>query len=187
MSYNAEKADLRRIKTDKALKTAMLTLLSYRSFNNLTVSDLCKEALVSRATFYSHYTDKYDLLRAWLADIKTEIINMEYHYDELEAAMNQFIYENRKVIKNILQYADSEVLEITQDFMSHVVGLSVKRNMSSETSPNHTTLLNFCTGGLMQLLLWQVKNNFPAEVKMINNYLHEMLECITEWDASRRR
>lgn len=54
--------DLRIVKTKMAIKNAFLQLLSEKSFDKISVADITQYALIHRGTFYSHYTDKYDLL-----------------------------------------------------------------------------------------------------------------------------
>lgn len=54
------KIDQRILKTYHALITAFFQLLNERKFEEITVNDLCNEANIRRATFYKHFTDKYD-------------------------------------------------------------------------------------------------------------------------------
>jgi len=65
--------DLRVVKTKRAIESAMEKLLTARPFEAITVQAILNEALVNRKTFYSHYRDKYDLMRkmadSFLADI----------------------------------------------------------------------------------------------------------------------
>ncbi|WP_054028853.1 TetR/AcrR family transcriptional regulator [Bacillus sp. FJAT-28004] len=49
--------DLRVIKTKKALHQSLLALLKTRTLESISVSILCREAAVSRGTFYLHYVD----------------------------------------------------------------------------------------------------------------------------------
>ena len=55
--------DLRVVKTRRAVEVAMEKLLGERPFDAITVQAVLDEALVNRKTFYSHYRDKYDLVR----------------------------------------------------------------------------------------------------------------------------
>ncbi len=55
-------ADKRTLITKTAIKDAMLELLSQTDFNYVTVSSLCREAGVGRATFYTHYTGLTDVI-----------------------------------------------------------------------------------------------------------------------------
>ena len=47
--------------TQMAVVTAFEKLLSERKFGDITVNMICKEASISRATFYYHFKDKYDI------------------------------------------------------------------------------------------------------------------------------
>jgi AcrR family transcriptional regulator len=56
------KVDRRILKTQEALKNAVLELMSKKNFDDITIQDLSDRANVSRGTIYLHYMDKYDLL-----------------------------------------------------------------------------------------------------------------------------
>ncbi|TDD21619.1 TetR/AcrR family transcriptional regulator [Nonomuraea diastatica] len=55
--------DLRVRRTRKLLWGALLALLANKPFNELTVDEICRRAMVNRTTFYKHYRDKQDLAR----------------------------------------------------------------------------------------------------------------------------
>ncbi|MGN0658807.1 MAG: TetR/AcrR family transcriptional regulator, partial [Emergencia sp.] len=67
----SNKEDLRIIKTRAAIKEAFFQLLAEKPFEKITVSDITGKALIHRGTFYSHYTDKYDLME----QIENEVID----------------------------------------------------------------------------------------------------------------
>ncbi|WP_438492588.1 TetR/AcrR family transcriptional regulator [Paenibacillus sp. IHBB 3054] len=56
------KIDRRILKTQEALKKAIIELMSEKNFDDITLQDLSDRANISRGTFYLHYMDKYDLL-----------------------------------------------------------------------------------------------------------------------------
>lgn len=56
--------DLRVRRTKYAIKQAFYTLLEEKPFEKITISDIAKEAMINRGTFYLHYQDKYDLLQS---------------------------------------------------------------------------------------------------------------------------
>ena len=64
--------DLRTIKTLRALKKAFLKLLEEKRFEEITVQQLCAEAEIRRATFYTHFADKYDFLAFFIQEIRDE-------------------------------------------------------------------------------------------------------------------
>ena len=59
MEYgNEEHLDLRQRKTRKLLVEALAQLLEEKSFQELSVTDICRRAMVHRTTFYAHFNDK---------------------------------------------------------------------------------------------------------------------------------
>ncbi len=57
-----KKIDLRVKKTYQQLLDAFLVLMSEKSFEELSVSEICDKAQVHRATFYKHFKDKNEFL-----------------------------------------------------------------------------------------------------------------------------
>ena len=175
MIENKKKADLRTIKTEKALDIAMYELLRKRNYRKITVNDICLEALISRAAFYAHYSDKYDLLKTWLVRISPKIHLYEESYEYIEKTINEFIFENKTIIKNIVNDADQE----TQDILSQIV-LSFLTNEAEpdklSPAPGQAVLSNFYVGGILGYITWQVNHNFPEDVKPMNKYLYRVLE-----------
>lgn len=54
--------DKRIKKTKKALKATMIEMMTSTPFEEITITELCKQADISRITFYTHYNDKYALI-----------------------------------------------------------------------------------------------------------------------------
>lgn len=61
----------RKTSSKNDIKKAFATLLNEKGLEKITVSDITRAADVNRGTFYSHYTDKYDLLN----EIEDEILS----------------------------------------------------------------------------------------------------------------
>lgn len=54
--------DLRIQKTQKSIKQAFFDLIEEEGFDHISVKDITARAMISRNTFYLHYSDKFDLL-----------------------------------------------------------------------------------------------------------------------------
>ena len=54
--------DIRVRRTYNQLTEALIKLLAQKSFDDLTVLEICNQANVHRATFYKHFVDKHDFL-----------------------------------------------------------------------------------------------------------------------------
>jgi len=54
--------DLRIQRTQKSIKQAFFDLIEEEGFDHISVKDITARAMISRNTFYLHYSDKFDLL-----------------------------------------------------------------------------------------------------------------------------
>jgi AcrR family transcriptional regulator len=64
----------RRIKyTKMVLRESLIGLLEHKPIERITIKEICEEADINRATFYSHYADQYDLLKQIEEDLYTNI------------------------------------------------------------------------------------------------------------------
>lgn len=62
--------DRRVLKTQRALKDALTSLILEMGYDGVTVQDVIDRADVGRSTFYAHYLDKDELLMAIFADLE---------------------------------------------------------------------------------------------------------------------
>src|SRR4051794_3272961 len=78
------KIDPRITRTRRLLMDAFLKLTSKKDFKDITIKDITDEATVNRATFYSHFQDKYDLMDASITEhIIENIVEDLSHFDQL--------------------------------------------------------------------------------------------------------
>ena len=121
------KSESKYFNTAKKMDKALITLLGEKSFEYITVSEICKKAGVNRSTFYLHYENTVDLLnesaRFLLDDfvayfnIDTKSITRkirESALDELNFISDEYLHpyllyikENRLVFSTVLLHADS--------------------------------------------------------------------------------
>lgn len=63
---NKHKTDRRTIYTLNVIKDAFLKLIEQMPYNQIKVTELCREAGITRSTFYSHYDNLTDVLNELL-------------------------------------------------------------------------------------------------------------------------
>ncbi|OIJ21689.1 TetR family transcriptional regulator [Anaerobacillus alkalidiazotrophicus] len=68
------KMDRRKKYTRMVLKDSLMKLMKEKQISNITVKEICETADINRSTFYTHYSDHYDLLYK----IEEEIIGDMY-------------------------------------------------------------------------------------------------------------
>jgi AcrR family transcriptional regulator len=69
--------DRRVRRTRKHLQDAVLSLIRERGFDALTVQDILDRADVGRSTFYTHFTNKEDLLVQGLEDLRDDLKELQ--------------------------------------------------------------------------------------------------------------
>lgn len=77
----------RKTQTKLKIKAVFTDLINEKGFDNLTVSDISRQAGINRGTFYLHYLDKYDLLE----QLEDEIIHQLNHILLVESSSPEFI------------------------------------------------------------------------------------------------
>lgn len=179
----AKEGKLRGVKTKKALNMAMLSLLESRNFKKITVSDICDGALISRVTFYTYFTDKYDLLKEWLVWLKPNNEIGDEEYEKIEESINEFVYENATIIKNLIDDANEETIGIILDFILHTSKFINENDSGIKSNHNYTVLSNFYAGGIFHYFLWQAQNKFSLDVKPMNIHLYKIIKEFQEWKS----
>lgn len=90
--------DLRRSKTYDALLTAFEALMKEKTFDELTVHELCQRARVGRNTFYAHFENKYAFFQYFISLHKEQI--------EIRSAKsdNDFLAFRLRAVKELFEY-----------------------------------------------------------------------------------
>ncbi len=106
------KEDLRVQKTKAALFRAFYELLAEKSYESITINELCERAMVRRATFYKHYRDKQDFLvgivtrfreqfRKMITEDNKHITLAEYFSKYISSTITH-VLSHPEIVKNIL-------------------------------------------------------------------------------------
>ena len=162
----------------------MSILLESRNFGQLTVNDLCSEALVSRAAFYSHFYDKYDFLKYWLTNIKLEITKNDGDYRNMEKTVNEFVHQNRQIIKNVVENANYETMKLLCHCILFNPDVTGEENKNNKMNLKHIALSSYYAGGILHYLFWQVENKFPEDAQMMNQYFYDITQYLLKWEPN---
>ena len=127
-----EKEDLRITRTRKSLIEAFITLMKQKKFEEITINDLCDEAMVRRTTFYRHFEDKYDLFNFVIKHYQQEFSEYNQLQETGQSMGNWhstilnnclvFISENDKLFKLAL---NSSVLPMLLDSLLSQIEISI--------------------------------------------------------------
>ncbi|WP_234005737.1 TetR/AcrR family transcriptional regulator [Lactobacillus sp. CBA3606] len=90
------------IRTELDLQRAMYQLLEQRSISQITVEQICTQALIHRSSFYRYYTDKFNLLAQMVMHTLAELLAAEQSNAVGSAVMAQFIGTHTQVLRHLL-------------------------------------------------------------------------------------
>ncbi len=117
--------DLREKKTKRSINNAFLQLRSKKTLEKITVKELCELAEISKATFYLHYRDIYDLSDTLQQQVITDIIShLENPRDiifNLQNAHIQIIegyYANQNIVH--ILFSDSQFSKLPECIESEI-------------------------------------------------------------------
>lgn len=129
------------------------------SLEQVSVSDLCREAGIARSTFYSHYETVYDVMEdihsMLLAEMeridergKREPMNREFLSGPLNTYETQrFMHENRQLFQ-LLIYNDKQFdYKLKKHIENHIVDMV---ESLASTRHNADILREYLTGGILR-------------------------------------
>jgi len=120
--FMKRKEDARVVRTKSRLFNAFTELLSEKTFEEITIQAICNRSNVRRATFYKHFSDKYDFLAGLTRDLRgkfeenfnreaklTDLAPAEYYLKYLRAIID-FLDKNEAIVKLILNSSLSSAM-----------------------------------------------------------------------------
>lgn len=127
MKYDiTKKATKGAERTLRAFSNKMFYLLSTKSFEDITVNEICEQSNYPRATFYNYFDDKYDLLNYCWQSLYQQIRIEDYlnlsPEERLFAFFDRaydFITDKQSIIKQVLKF-NSENDFLIDHFRTHL-------------------------------------------------------------------
>lgn len=144
-------------KTKKNISLALYALLLRKPYDEISISDICRKASVSRVSFYHYYDTKDDILIQFsdekFAEFFENIAKIEaITFEELIIYMFTYLKSISRQI-TILRYAKKEEILLTQ-FQSY--GRYIFSHTSTSNvlkDKNNPYLLPFLVGGLFEVIM----------------------------------
>lgn len=163
-----KKTDVRVKRTYEQLTEALIRLLSKKSFDDLTVLEICTEANVHRATFYKHFIDKHDFLNCCL---RIKLGELDFEGPSKEFSINAMRESCMKMVKMVVSF-----IEANKEFVEHVSSeyysasftnalsdaiaafiieqIEVKSGLSEKLGYNLPLMANYYAGATVSLARW---------------------------------
>lgn len=159
----AQKENQRIALTKKLLQEGLLRLLEVKTLEKISVTELCRESGINRATFYNHYNSPQELLNdietRMTAELKRIIGTPRTALDVIShtEAVCEFFHNNARTILILHRcHADQDITdalhELNQNF--HLFRLSSKYTRTLNHDNLHLITVFFYTGCYSIILEW---------------------------------
>lgn len=185
MSTNSSPStDLRVRRTRKLLSDALVALLAEQPFESITVRQICERAMVHRATFYTHFADKYELLRSVLTDVQADLLQIQTSKDwDAESGhfllgFMDYVVAHRSLFTLLLVEKDSHSLTA---LMRHQFAAMTEAQVKAfQASGVHYSIpapvmAQFFAGAILGVIAWWLENDQPISAERLTEYLDHLL------------
>ena len=170
----AHKENQRIVLTRKLLQEGLLRLLSTQKLDQISVTALCKESGINRATFYNHYSSPIQLLQEMEEALINELLRLHPPTNDIETIVDQverscaFLKENATTFEILVRYHADRGLEkmffnVTQHYTSHRADMANKKLDDDSVRLVSAYLYAGCYALLREWLLNDV-NKTPREI-----------------------
>ena len=160
----------KREKTKKAIADAFAKLYREHDISQITVRMICEESGINRSTFYTYYTDIYQLRDAMEHEIMQQVSKLilthltdirDFDPDSIVKILATFIKEHDGIPIVFIKRSGNDLIRIAHDlFCSHIESMGIK--LTAEKEQEILISMKYHINGIIALLdFWEQEH--PGE------------------------
>ena len=190
--------DIRVRRTYNQLTEALIKLLAQKSFDDLTVLEICNQANVHRATFYKHFVDKHDFLNCCfkmkLAELDFEKSDKDFSIEQMnENCMKMiekvlsFIEENKKFVSCVSSehYSSSFTNSLSDAIADFIIEqIRSKASFSEKLGYNLQLMAYYYAGAIVSLTRWWSTSKNVCSKRMFLEFAKRKIDDLCNYFAS---
>jgi AcrR family transcriptional regulator len=179
--------DRRIERTQQLLRGALRSLIQEKGFEALTVQEIIDRANVGRATFYSHFDNKDDLLVSGFEDLRASLKARQRDAFSRGRTIEERVFGfSQEVFSHTNEYRDAframvgqrsgaVVQRLLHKLLVELIREDVKRTVVRGDNPVHTeALVHFIAGALVGVLMWWLDGRMRLSVDDVNAYFRRL-------------
>jgi AcrR family transcriptional regulator len=155
-TVHKNKIDPRVVRTRRLLLDSFTVLLDrYKAIRAISVQSIAEEAGVNRATFYAHFTDKYELMAIWKRELFREALvsklldnqNAEnVSFEQLIDTVLEFMISYRRYFRRVNRQYEPLFEAVLQQELKTVISAILEKS-SHQQEPETATFLSWAIFG----------------------------------------
>jgi AcrR family transcriptional regulator len=175
-AVTAAKSDRRTQRTKEALWQALMSLITERGFEELTVRDILERANVGRATFYAHFDNKEDMLASRLETLRLSLkASQRGEILAFSGALFEHAHDHRDMFRAMIGKRSGAVVQrLFHKMLADLVRDEMRSASRGRTSrATADAAASFIASGLFGLLTWWVDHPQVSAGEM-NRTFHQL-------------
>ena len=177
----AKQEDRRIQRTRLALEAALLSLIKQKDFDSISVQEIIDRANVGRATFYSHYDNKEDLLESGfeglLATLRERRTNAHSPEEQIFAFSEHLLAhaeQHREIFPAMVSRKGGAFIQhMLRQLLVKVMRDDVASAKASKATPEEATV-QFLAGGLFGLMMWWLSGKAKLNAAEVNRIFRRL-------------
>ena len=183
-SSRVRKPNRRVLNTRNALGDALIELMRERPFEEITVQQVLDRANVSRATFYTHYSDKADLLMGDVDDfweMASTLLSRRKEVSNRIAPVRELLAHVAGEQKlHAAMLASGKLRDVIELGEAHFVRGIERRfselsNMRQVSPQQRTVLAHMFASALFAMLNWWLQHGKNVSATEMDDLYHQMV------------
>jgi len=188
--------DRRTQKTNQAIHEALMSLMSKKHYDEITIQNIIDKANIGRSTFYSHYATKDELLFESIEPMLEMVNNCIIKYIECGgmyseiatvSALFEHLKENSHMLKRLIK-AESSTLFF--DRIALRCNKQIEKYLSTKLASGLTSqiplslLTHHISTTMVGLIKWWSNNDMTYSPTEMNQFFHELISpCLNSHQA----
>lgn len=174
-----KKSNDRRIRyTRYALQNALIACMQQKTFNRITVREICETADINRSTFYMHYKDIYELLDEIEEQVYQEIDAIFSKESPSVHNMEQlldYVQTHRTLLECLLQQGSGLAMSRFSTILHARYGKYLQRYAGNGFSEENEYLYEFLYTGILGVLQKWLQNECKDDRNQVADVMWRMI------------
>lgn len=182
------------IRSKSLIKKALAKLMHEKDLNKITVSDVIREADISRGTFYAHYPDIYSVLEQIETEELKKLINLVTQTKEKEknsgdnnsteflTVICKYLYDDFEYYKMLLQssFLNNFLNRLIEVYYEDTIASLLEKDSSKDVS-QAVLYLTFTTAGAKQVIVSWLQGKINGSPEEIGERLAHLINLCNKY------